>query len=115
MLRSNLCDCSDAYIVVKGRIRVRGNNNANRRNKKVTLKNNALFGSCISKVNNKFVDNAEDLDIFIPIYNLLECSNNFSVTSGSLWNYYRDEVNNSANENDNVNNKINNHKTRTSR
>ena len=67
--------------------------------------------SCISQIYNKFVDNVEELDIFMSVYNLLEYSDNYSMTSGSLWNYYRDEVNDAANENDNANNKINNNKT----
>ena len=57
------------------------------------------------------LDNAEDLDIAMSRYNLLEHSDNYSMTSESLWNYYRDEVNDAANENDNANNKINNNKT----
>ena len=72
MLRSHLCDYSDAFIVVKGRVSVRGTNDNNRRNKKLTFKNNAPFRSCISKINNTFMDNAEDLDIVTPMYNLLE-------------------------------------------
>ena len=52
----------------------------------VTFKNNISFRSCISKTNNAFIGNAEDLDIFIPMYNLLEYSDNYSMTSGSLWN-----------------------------
>ena len=70
MLRSHLCDYSDAFIVVKGRVSVRGTNDNNRRNKKLTFKNNAPFRSCISKINNTFMDNAEDLDIVTPMYNL---------------------------------------------
>ena len=63
-----------------------------------------------------FVDNAENLDIVMPMYNLLEYSDNFSKTSGNLWNYYRDEVNDSANENNDVNSyRINNNKTVTSK
>ena len=73
-LRSDLCDYSDAYIVVKGRITVQGDNHAKTRNKKLTFKNNASFRSCISKINNTFVDNAKDLDIVMPMYNLLEYS-----------------------------------------
>ena len=114
MLRSDLCDYSDAYIVVKGR-GLTGTENANRRNKKLTFKNNAPFRSCISKINNTLIDNAKDLDIVMPMYNLLEFSNNFSMTSGSLWNYYKDEVNDSANESDDNDNKINNNKTKTSK
>ena len=84
MLRSNLCDYRDAYIVVKGRISLRGNNNANTRNTKLSFKNNIPFRSCISKINNTFIDNAEDLDIVMKMYNLLEYSDNYSKTSGSL-------------------------------
>ena len=57
----------------------------------MTLKNNAPFISCISKINGELVENAEDLDIVIPMYNLLEYSKNYGKTSGSLFNYYRDE------------------------
>ena len=114
MLRSDLWDYSDAYIVVNGRLSIRGTNNANRTNKKLTFKNNAPFRSCISKINSTFIDNAEDLDIVMPIYNLLEYSDNYTMTSGSFWNYYRDEVKDDKNENDNRNNIINNNKTITS-
>ena len=54
----------------------------------MTLKNNAPFISCISKINGELVENAEDLDIVIPMYNLLEYSKNYEKTSGSLFNYY---------------------------
>ena len=57
----------------------------------MTLENNTPFISCISKINDELVENAEDLDIVIPIYNLLEYSKNYEKTSGSLFNYYRDE------------------------
>ena len=63
MLRSNLCEYSDAYIVVKGRITIKGDNNAKARNKKLTFKNNAPLRSCMSKINNTLIDNAEELDI----------------------------------------------------
>ena len=99
MLRSNLCDYSDTYIIVKGRISVRDTNDVNRRYKNLTSKNNAPFRWCITNINNTFIDNAEDLDIVIPIYNLLEYSDNYSMTSGSLWNYYRQV--NDENKNDN--------------
>ena len=72
---------------MKGRISVTGTTNANKRNKKLTFKNNALFRSCISKINTTIVDNAEDLDIVIPMYNLLKYSDNYSITSRSWWNY----------------------------
>ena len=66
MLTSDLCDYSDVYIVVKGRISVTGTDSANRRNKKPNFKNNALFTWCISQINTAFIDNAEDLDIVMP-------------------------------------------------
>ena len=69
MLRSDLCDYIDAYIVMP--ISVTSTNSSNRRNKKLTFKNNAPFRSCISKINNRFIDYAEDLDIVIRIYILL--------------------------------------------
>ena len=90
MLRSNLCDYSDAYIVVEGDITVEGGNDRDKRNRNLVLKNNAPFISCISKINNTLVDNAEDLDIVMPMYNLIEYSKNYSKTSGTLWNYYKD-------------------------
>ena len=80
------------------------------RDKKLSFNNNAPFRSCIS-INNTFIDNAEDLDIVMPIYNLLEHSYNYSMVSGSLWNYYRDEINDYPNENNTANNRINNNKT----
>ena len=92
MLRSDLCDYSDAYIVVKGTITVTDPNNANY-DKKLAFKNNVSFTSCISKINNSLIDNAEHLDIVLPIYNLLEYNKNYGKTTGSLWNYYRDEAN----------------------
>ena len=110
MLRSNLGDCSDAYIVAEGEIAVKRDNNVNRRNKKLIFKNNAPFRSCISKINNTFIGNVENLDIFMPMYNLLEYSDNYSITSGSLWIYYKDEVNNDAG-----NYRINNNKIITSK
>ena len=76
MLRSDLCDFSDAYIAVKGKITITDPNN-DAYEKKIAFKNNALFVSCISKINNTLTDNAEDLDIVMPIYNLLEYSKNY--------------------------------------
>ena len=113
MLRLDLRDYSDAYIVVKGRITVEGTNNANTRNKKLTFKNNARFKLGISKINDSFVYNAEGLDIVMLMYNLLEYSDNYSMTSGNLWNYYRHKVNDAANEIV-ANYRTNNNKTTTS-
>ena len=77
-----------------------------KKRKKLTFKNNAPFRSCISKINNTFIDSAEDLDIVMPMYNLLEYSDNYSMALRSLWNYYRDEINDDSNEN--VNNRVHN-------
>ena len=90
MLRSDLCGFSDAHIVVKGTTTVVRPNNA-KRNKATVFKNNAPFINCISKINGVKIDNAEDLDVVMPMYNLLEYSKNYRKTTGSLWNYYRDE------------------------
>ena len=92
MLRSDLRDFSDAYIVVKGKIIVTNPNN-DAYDKKLALKNNAPFISCISKINNTVIDNAEDLDIVMSMYNLIKYSKNYRKTTGSLWNYYRDQPN----------------------
>ena len=91
MLRSDLCDYSDAYVWVKGKITITNENDNANFNKELTLKNNAPFISCILKINDELVENAEDLDIVMPMYNLLEYSKNYEKTSGSLFNYYRDE------------------------
>ena len=94
MLKSSLCDYWDAYILVKGTISV--NNTAaqgaaaNNTNKKVIFKNCALFTNCISEINNTQIDNAKDIDIVMPMYNLIEYKNNYAKTTGSLWQYCKD-------------------------
>ena len=93
MLRSDLCEICDAYIVVKRDIIVTEPDNA-KRNKSVAFKNNAPFINCISKINGIKIHNAEDLDVLMSMYNLLEYSKNYRKTTGSLWNYYRDEPSN---------------------
>ena len=99
MLRSNLCDYADAYILVKGTITSTGegdDDSAKRldeRNKGVIFKNCAPFTKHISRINNTDIDNAQDVDILIPIDSLTEYSNNYSKTSGSLWQYYKDDPN----------------------
>ena len=95
MLRSDLYDFSDAYIVVEGTITVNGEANFNRINKSVTFKNNVPFINCISKINGVQTDNAEDLDVLMPMYNQREHSNNYKKATGSLWNHCRDEPSNS--------------------
>ena len=122
MLRSDLCGFSDAYIVVKGDITVvkkiftgadfeASNNTVNNASAtntannnafseiKLVFKNNAPFINCISKINVK-IDNAEDLHVAMPMYNLLEYSKNYKKRTGSLWNYYRDEPNSVTDDNE---------------
>ena len=77
MLRSDLCDFSDAYIVVEGDITLEGDNDANKKNKNLAFKNNAPFINCILKINGVNINNAEDLDVVMPMYNLLEYSKNY--------------------------------------
>ena len=97
MLKSSLCNYSDAYILVKGiiTITVSGDDAAARqadeRVKGVVFKICAPFTNCISEINNTQVDNAKDIDIVLPMYNLIEYSDNYAKTSRSLWQYYRDE------------------------
>ena len=79
MLRPDLCDCS--YVWVKGNITVTDTRNDANFDRRLTLKNNAPFISCISKINGELVENSEDLDIVIPMYNLLEYSKNYEKTS----------------------------------
>ena len=94
ILKSSLCDYSDAYILVKGTISI--NNTAaqgaaaNNINKKVIFKNCAPFTNCISEINNTQIDNAKDIDIVMPMYNLIEYSDNYAKTTGSLWQYCKD-------------------------
>ena len=97
MLKSSLRDCSDAYILVKRKIKITGagadaaDRQADERDKGVAFKNCAPFTNCISEINNTQVDNAKDIDIVMPTYNLIEFSDNYAKASGSLWQYFRDE------------------------
>ena len=127
MLRSNLCDYSDVYILAKGTITVtatiavtvtiavKDNNNANnirdKKNRPLILKNNAPFFSCITRINGELIEDANDLDIVIPMYNLLEYSKNYRKTKGSLYNYYRDELSDDADDNSSDNIKVVNSNT----
>ena len=79
-----MCDCSDAYIVVKGDITLEGDNDASKRNKNLAFKNNAPFINCISKINGIQIDNAENLGVLMARYNLFKYSKNYRKTTGSL-------------------------------
>ena len=106
MLRSDLCDYADAHILIKGTITVDGNAPRDRQNRPVILKNNAPFISCITRINGELIEDADDLHVVMPTYNLLEYSKNYRKTTGSLYNYYRDELNDDANNNDHRNNNV---------
>ena len=90
MLKSSLCDYSDAYIITKGTITIAGAGDnaaarqADERDKRVAFKNCAPFINCISEINNTQIDNAKDIDIVMPMYNLIEYSDNYAKTTGSL-------------------------------
>ena len=91
MLKSDLCDYVDTCIFVKGTITITGAGHdaaarqLDERNKGVIFKNCAPFTKCISRINNKDIDNAQDIDIVMPMYNLIEYSDNYSKASRSLW------------------------------
>ena len=94
MLKSSLCDYSDAHILVKGTITVdntaAADTDANNANEKIIFKNCAPFTNCMSETNNTQVDHAKNIDIVMPMYNLIEYSDIYSKTSGSLWPYCKD-------------------------
>ena len=102
MLKSSLCDYSDAYIFVRGPIAVNNtaaaDANTNNNNEKVIFNNCAPFINCINEINNTQVDNDKDIDIVMPMYSLIKFSDNYSKTSKSLWQYCKDisAVNNNA-------------------
>ena len=105
---SSLCDYSDGYILVTGNISVprtiaaAGDNPIQRKQPlnvatQVTFKNCAPFEKCRTEINETFVDEADFINITMPMYNLIEYSDNYSDTSGSLWDFKRDEIDNNAN------------------
>ena len=87
-LESSLCDYSDAYILVTGNIAATPNNAATQ----VVFKNCAPFEKCRTEINETFVDEADFINITMPMYNLIEYSDNYSDTTGSLWQFRRDEI-----------------------
>ena len=112
MLKSSLCDYSDAYILVKGKITITGAGDnagarqADERDKGVAFKNCAPFTNCIIEINNTQIDNCKDIDIIITMYSLIEYSDNYAKTSGSLWQYYRGEPNDNLADSESFKSKI---------
>ena len=92
-IESSLCDYSDAYILITGNINVTGGDN----NTKVVFKNCASFEKCSTEIDGTLIDESDFINITMPMYNLIEYSDNYSATLGSLWNFKRDEIINNAN------------------
>ena len=124
MLRSNLCDYADAYILVKGTLAITGNAGpepnpnaprsaaqllaarlADERDKGVIFKNCAPFTKCISRINAD-IDSSQDIDIVMPMYDLIEYSDNYSKASGGLWQYYKDDLNDTITDSESFKSKI---------
>ena len=89
VIKPNLCDYSDAYILVTGNIVVVNGN----QNTSIAFKNCSSFIRCVTHLNDEHVETADNLDIITNLYNLIGYSDNYSHTSGSLWQYKRDEQN----------------------
>ena len=112
MLKSSLCDYSDAYILVKGKITITvageyaATRQADERDKGVAFKNCAPFINFISEINNTQVDNAKDIDIVMPMYNLIKYGDNYAKTTGSLWQYFRDEPDDDLEDSESFKSKI---------
>ena len=114
MLKSSLCNYSDAYILVKEKIAIpevgagddAAARQADERDKGVAFKNCAPFTACKSNINNVEIDNCQDINIIMPMYNLIEYSDNYAKISGSLWQYYRDEPNDIFAESESFKSKI---------
>ena len=98
-IESSLCDYSDVYILVTGNITATPNNAATQ----VVFKNSASFEKCRAEINETFIDETDFINITMPMYNLVEYSDNYSDTSGSLWHFKRYETTNNADvSNDNA-------------
>ena len=109
MLRSNLCNYSDAYIVKRDitLTKAANENFVNVRSRFLAFKNNAPFTDCVLKINDVLIKNAVNLDFAMSLWNFLEYSKSYRKATGSLWNYYRDETNDFPANNDNSNPIIN--------
>ena len=112
MLKSSLYNYNDGYILVKGEITINvvgadaAARQADETDKGVISKNYTPFINCKSEINNTEIDNAKDIDIVIQMYDLIEYSDNYSKTSGSLWQYYKDEPNGNLTDSESFKSKI---------
>ena len=99
IIKPTLCDYSDSYDLVSGTITITGAGDddaakrADERDKEVMFKTFPPFTDCISEINNTQVDHAKGIDVVMPMYDLIEYSNNYSKISKILWQYYRNEQN----------------------
>ena len=91
MLKSGLYDYSDAYILFKGTISMAAQegDNPNNGDKEAVFKDRALFTDCMSKINNRQIDNSKDIYVVMPMYNSMKHSKDYSETSRALWQHYR--------------------------
>ena len=114
MLKSNLCDYADAYILLKGTTTITGAGDnatarqADERDKTVIFKNCAPFIKSLNRIKNTEIDNARNIDIVMPMYNLIEYSDNHSKTSETLWQYYKDDPNNNLTDSESFKYKVKN-------
>ena len=112
MLRSNICDYADAYILVKGTITTTGAGDdatakrLDERNNGVIFKICAPVTKCISRTSNTEIDNPKDINIAMQMFNLIEYSDNYSKTSRSLWKYYKDDPNDNITQSKSFKSKI---------
>ena len=91
MLKSGVCNYINTYILVKETATVPNTAATNVVNKQVIFKNCAPFTDCISEIDNKQVDNAKNIEVVMPMYNFIAYSDDYSKTSGNLWQYYRNK------------------------
>ena len=112
MQNPSLCDYGDAYILVKGTTTIIGSGHdaaakpADKKNKGLMFENYAPFTNCKSETNNTEIDNTKDIDIVMPMYNLIEYSDNYSKTTPILRQYYRDELNDNLADSESFKSKV---------
>ena len=112
MLKSSFCGYSDVHMLAKGTITITGEGaddaakRLDERNRGMLFKNCAPFINCKTEINNTEIGNAKDIDIVMPMYNLIEYRDNYSKTSGSLWQYYKDDANDIITQSESFKSKI---------
>ena len=113
MLKSSLCDYNHVCILVKRTITITragddaAERQADERNKGVIFKSCAPFINCKSEMNNTEIDNSIEIDIVMSMYNLIEYTDNYSKSSGDLWQYYKDEANDNLEDSEFLKSKVN--------